>query len=153
MDMSLQVIQKALQPTTKEALDWLDGINQEILKYEQCLVHTRHLIHGGMYARTIILSADTKMVGSIILKPTILVVHGTTSVLSGNDRIELEGYSVLAGESGRKQFFWTHSQVEMTMLVATSAKTVEDAENEVFGEADLLISRRDGSDSCIITGE
>ena len=151
--MSLQVIQKALQPATKEAIDWLDGINQEILKYEQCPVHTRHLIHGGMYARTIVLEPDTKMVGSIITRPTILIVNGRTSVLSGGERVELDGYSVLAGEAGRKQFFWTHSQVEMTMLVATSAKTVEDAENEVFGEADLLISRRDGSDSCIITGE
>jgi hypothetical protein len=153
MVMSLQVIQKALQPATKEALDWLKGVNHEILKYEQCPVHTQHLIHGGMYARTIVLEPDTKMVGSIIIKPTILIVNGRTSVLSGGERIELDGYSVLAGDAGRKQFFWTHSQVEMTMLVATSAKTVEDAENEVFGEADLLISRRDGSDSCIITGE
>ncbi len=134
-------------------MDWLDAVNHEILKYEQCPVHTQHLIHGGMYARTIVLDADTKMVGSIILRPTILIVNGRSSVLSGDGRIELEGYSVLAGESGRKQFFWTHSKVEMTMLVATSAKTVEDAENEVFGEADLLISRREGSDSCIITNE
>lgn len=151
--MSLEVIQKALLPATKEALEWIDGVNQEILKYEQCPVHTRNLIHGGMYARTIALEPNTKMVGSIIIKPTILIVYGRCSVLSGDSRIELDGYSVLAGEAGRKQFFWTHSQVEMTMLVATSAKTVEEAENEVFGEAGLLISRRDGSDSCIITGE
>ena len=151
--MSLQVIQKALQPATREALDWLDDVNREILKYEQCPVHTRHLIHGGMYARTIILEPDTKMVGSLIVRPTILVVNGKCSVLSGGERIELEGYRVLAGTAGRKQFFWTHGKVEMTMLVQTLAKNVEDAENEVFGEASLLISRRDGSDSCIITGE
>lgn len=151
--MSIQVYQNALAPATPEALEWLDAVHEEILKYEQCPVHTRHLIHGGMYARTIILEPDTKMTGSIIIKPTILIVQGRTSVLSGDGRIELEGYSVLAGQSGRKQFFWTHSEVEMTMLVATSAKTVEDAENEVFGESDLLISRREGSDSCIITGE
>lgn len=153
MVMSLQVIQKVLQPATKEALEWLDEVSREIIKYEQCPVHTRHLIHGGMYARTIVLEPDTKMVGSIIARPTILIVHGRSSVLSGDSRIELEGYSVLAGSPGRKQFFWTHSRVDMTMLVATSAKTVEDAENEVFGEADLLISRRHGSESCIITGE
>ena len=151
--MSLQIVQKVLQPATNEALDWLDEVNSEILRYEQCPVHTQHLIHGGMYARTIVLEPDTKMVGSVITRPTILIVNGRASALSGDGRIELVGYSVLAGEAGRKQFFWTHSKVEMTMLVATSAKTVEDAENEVFGEADFLISRREGSESCIITGE
>jgi hypothetical protein len=151
--MSIQVYQNVLAPATSEALEWLDAVHHEILKYEQCPVHTKHLIHGGMYARTILLEPETKMVGSIILRPTILIVHGRTSVLSGDGRIELVGYSVLAGEAGRKQFFWTHSQVEMTMLIRTDAKTVEEAESEVFGEADQLISRREGSDSVMITGE
>lgn len=151
--MSLVVTQQHLLPSTPKALEWLDAVNDEILKYEQCPVHTRHLIHGGIYARTIVLEPNTKMVGSIITRPTILVVQGRTSVLSGEGRIELDGYSVLAGEAGRKQFFWTHSEVEMTMLVRTDARTVEEAEDEVFGEADQLISHREGSESCIITGE
>jgi hypothetical protein len=151
--VSIQVYEKSLAPATPEALEWLDQVHHEILKYEQCPVHTRHLIHGGMYARTIVLEPETAMVGSIILKPTILIIYGRCSVLSGDERIELSGYTELHGHSGRKQFFWTHSEVYMTMLVRTDAKTVEEAENEVFGEADQLISRREGSDSIIITAE
>lgn len=141
--MRLQHAHLSLKPSTPEAIEWLDSVHEEILKYEQCPVHTKHLIHGGMYARTILLKPETKMVGSKINKPTILIVNGSASVLSGKGRIELEGYNVIAGAPGRKQFFWTHSDVEMTMLVATEAKTVEEAEDEVFAEADMLMSRRE----------
>jgi hypothetical protein len=42
----------------------------------------------------------------------------------------------------------------MTMIFPTSAQTVEEAENEIFGEADQLLSRKDGSgDTITITGQ
>jgi hypothetical protein len=42
----------------------------------------------------------------------------------------------------------------MTMIYLTSLRTVEEAEDEVFAEADRLMSRRDGSgDIIVVTGE
>jgi hypothetical protein len=74
--------------------------------------------------------------------------------LIGDQRVELTGYNVIPGCAGRKQFFWTHGPVEMTMIYPTALGTVEEAEDEVFAESDQLMSRRDGSgDTIVVTGE
>jgi hypothetical protein len=107
-----------------------------------------------MYARTIRLQPETKMMGSLIKLATVLIVHGDCSMLIGDQRVELKGYNVIPGCAGRKQFFWTHGPVEMTMIYPTAFSTVEEAEDEVFAEADQLMSRRDGSgDTIVVTGE
>ena len=72
----------------------------------------------------------------------------------GEERIEIVGYNILPGSAGRKQLFLTHSTVEMTMIFPTSAITVEEAENEVFVEADQLVSRKEDSRNFVtVTGE
>lgn len=143
----------SLPPADASTLAQLEQAHNEILKFEQIPVHTEHILHGGMYSRTIRLQPETRMVGSLITKATLLIVSGSCSILAGYRRVELEGYNVLAGCPGRKQLFITHTAVEMTMIFATQAKTVEAAENEVFGEADMLMSRKDASgDTITITG-
>ncbi len=144
----------ALVPPTPAMLEQLAEVNKLILACPQIELATEHLIHGGMYARTIRLQPDTKMMGSLIRLATILIVHGDCSVLIGDERIELTGYSIIPGCAGRKQLFWTHGPVEMTMIFPTSVKTIEDAEDLVFAEADQLMSRRNGSeDQVTITGQ
>ena len=144
----------ALVPPTPAMLEQLAEVNKLILACPQIELATEHLIHGGMYARTIRLQPDTKMMGSLIRLATILIVHGDCSVLIGDERIELTGYSIIPGCAGRKQLFWTHGPVEMTMIFPTSVKTIKDAEDLVFAEADQLMSRRNGSeDQVTITGQ
>jgi hypothetical protein len=121
---------------------------------EQTPLVTEHLIHGGMYARTIRRDFDSVTIGSLINKATILIVNGSCSLLVGDKRMDLTGYNVLAGMPGRKSFSWAHGPVEMTMIFATSARTVEEAENEIFAEAGQLLSRRMGeNDKITITGQ
>lgn len=144
----------ALVPPTPAMLEQLAKVNELILACPQIELATEHLIHGGMYARTIRLQSDTKMMGSLIRLATILIVHGDCSVLIGEERVELTGYNIIPGCAGRKQLFWTHGPVEMTMIFPTSAKTVEEAEDEIFAEADQLMSRKDGrEDQITITGQ
>lgn len=144
----------ALPPASPETLEKLASINDEILRHEQVPIATEHILHGGMYARTIRLQAGIVMMGSLIKRATVLIVNGPTSVLVGDDQAELEGYNVIPGCAGRKQLFVTRGPVEMTMIFPTQAKTVEEAEDEVFAEADGLMSRKDGSsDTITITGE
>jgi hypothetical protein len=132
----------------------LNEINKLILACPQVEIVTEHLIHGGMYARTIRLQPETKMLGSLVQRATVLIVHGDCSVLIGDRRVELTGFNVIPGCAGRKQLFWTHGFVEMTMIFPTSAQTVTEAEDEAFAEADQLISRKDGSrDTVTITGQ
>jgi hypothetical protein len=154
MNALITPITAALVPPSPAMLEQLNEINKIILSYPQTELVTEHLIHGGMYARTIRLVPDTKMMGSLILHATTLVIHGDCSILIGDSRVELTGYNVIPGCAGRKSFFWTHGPVEMTMFYATSAETVTEAEDEIFGEADRLISRKDGSrDMVTITGQ
>lgn len=152
--MTLQTITAGLVPTNPETLEKIAVVHEALLRCDQVDITTEHVLHGGMYSRTIRLAPGIVMVGSLIKLATVLIVNGSTSVLIGDERFDLEGYNVLPGCAGRKQLFVTHGLVEMTMIFPTQAKTVEEAENEVFAEADLLMSRSDGSrDIITITGE
>jgi hypothetical protein len=154
MSFELQADAPALTPASRETLDKLAIVNEGILKFEQIPIATHHILHGGMYARGIRLQPGTVMMGSLIKRATLLIVNGRTSVVSGDTWIELEGYNVLPGRAGRKQLFVTHGQVEMTMVYATQAKTVAEAEDEIFADVDELMSRKDDSrDTFTITGE
>jgi hypothetical protein len=144
----------ALTPASPSTLDQLARIHTLLDACPQTPLATEHLLHGGMYARTIRRDTDSVTIGSLINKATILIVNGPCSLLIGDRRVDLSGYNILAGLPGRKSFSWTHGPVEMTMIFATSARTVEEAENEIFAEVDQLVSRRDNSrDQVTITGE
>jgi hypothetical protein len=142
-----------LEPASQPTLDKIQIVHEALLRVADVEIATEHLLHGGMYARTIRLDAGVVMVGSLIKLATVLIVNGATTLVSGDDRIDLDGYNVLAGCAGRKALFVTRGPVEMTMLFPTQAATVEEAENEVFAEAELLMSRKNGgSDTFRITG-
>lgn len=110
--------------------------------FQQAPLPTEHLLHGGMYARTVRRDLDSVTIGSLITKATILIVNGPCSMLIGDRRVDLTGYSVLAGLPGRKSMSVAHGPVEMTMIFPTNARTIAEAENEIFAEAGLLVSRR-----------
>ncbi len=154
MSTEMQASMVTLAPTSPEMLATLQMVHEELMRYQQIPIATEHVLHGGMYARTIRLEPGVVMEGSLIKRATLLIVNGSTSLIAGDEAMELEGYNVLPGCAGRKQLFVTRGCVEMTMIFPTQAKTVEEAENEVFAEAELLMSRSDGSrDTVTITGE
>ena len=135
-------------PTTIPApsahtLDQLTRLQTLMADLPEVPLPTEHLLHGGMYARTVRRDFDSVTIGSLINKATILIVNGPCSMLIGDKRVDLEGYNVLAGLPGRKSMSVTRGPVEMTMICPTSAVSVEEAENEIFAEADMLVSRRE----------
>lgn len=124
------------------------------LQYPQADIPTQHLIHAGMYARTILVKKGTVITGALIKIPTILIINGSVLVTIGNDAIELVGYHVLPASAYRKQAFLTKEDTYITMVFATTANSVEGAEDEFTDEADSLISRKaDSSNEIVITGE
>jgi hypothetical protein len=121
---------------------------------EQVPITTAHLMHGGMYARTICIPADATLTGALLKVATVLVVHGACTVFIGDDEIHLSGFNVLAGSAGRKSAFHAHTDTHMTMVFPSTAQSVAEAEDQFTDEAALLMSRRDGSrDTITITGE
>jgi hypothetical protein len=144
----------ALVPPSPATLDKLAQALEIIKAQPQVPLATEHLFHGGMYARTIRLIPGEWMIGSRIKLPTVLIVHGNCTVLLGDETVNLSGYNIIPGCAGRQQLFLAHSPVEMTLIFPTSAVTVEEAENEVFADADQLMSRTDASrDTITITGQ
>jgi hypothetical protein len=135
----------SMSPAAIERVRALERIN---LQREQVAIPTRHLIHAGMYARSITMPAGTVLTGALITRATILIVSGDVESNVGR----LTGYNVLAASAHRKQGFLAHEETHITMIFATNATDVESAEAEFTDEADLLFSRR-GENVINITGE
>lgn len=148
--MSLTV-NATLPPTAPDAVCALNDLEGRMLKLPQAPISTHHVLHGGMYARTVRLKPDTVIVGCLYKVPTVLIVNGHAQVFIGDGWAELSGYNVIPASSGRKQVFVALSDVEITMVFATKALSVEEAEAEMTD--DVLLSRTIGENIYTVTGE
>ncbi|WP_231602304.1 hypothetical protein [Herbaspirillum chlorophenolicum] len=141
----------AMAPAAIEKVRRLEALSLE--QCEQVEFPTAHLIHGGMYARTLHMSAGTVLTGALLKIPTVLIVAGDCAVFIGEETIELRGYNVLPGSAGRKQVFLAHTDVDMTMFFPSKAGSVGEAEQEFTDEYEMLMTHRLGGDKTLITGE
>lgn len=139
---------------TDESIDKITRLEQALRELEHEPVTTEHIIHGGMYARTICLKAGVVLVGVLIEVPTILIVNGHIEMHIGEDNIIVDGYKVIPASKRRKQCMITLSDTFLTMVLATSCSTINDVENEFTKDADSLASRLPTAENLIIiTGE
>lgn len=129
------------------------GLESILLELEQVPIKTEHHFHAGLYSRTIRIPAGVMITGALIRIPTLLIVSGHATVYIGGESRELCGYQLLPGQAGRKQVFLAHADTALTMVFASEAKTVEQAEAEFTEETDLLMSRQHGGDLTVITGD
>lgn len=112
-----------------------------------------HVLHGGMYSRTCRLSPGNLIVGVLIKVPTQLVIHGKAHVFTGDKWHTVEGFQVIAASAGRKQVFLALEDTEITMIFATKAKTIREAEERFTDEfAGLQTQCSEGDDIVTITG-
>jgi len=139
---------------SESAIEKVQLVQNAMLKFPQIDLPVHHILHGGMYSRSLVIPAGVAIAGAFIQVPTILVVSGNVTVYANDQAYEIDGYQVLVASAGRKQLFVAHADTNMTMTFATNATTVEDAENEFTSEPDLLASRRhENLNTTIITGE
>lgn len=123
-----------------------------LLENPQTEMVTHHVIHAGMYSRTVRIPAGVVITGAEIKLATLLIVSGHVLVTVGDKTRELVGYHVLPAGAGRKQAFYAKADTDLTMIFATSANTVEEAERQFTDEADRLLSRQ-WENVVVITGE
>lgn len=143
----------ALPATRPDLIEKIAELEKSLIGHEPVEVPTEHLIHGGMYARTVIVPKDMVFTSVLIKRPTVVIVVGSAAVLAGVDWLELEGYNVIPASAGRKQVFVSRSPVIITMLFPTQARTVEEAERQFTDQADELLSRRQNANRVVITNE
>jgi len=144
----------ALPPTPPEVIEKITDAQNKCLEHEQLLIKTDHVIHAGMYIRTITMPPGTALIGTLIKRPTAVITVGSARVLVGEDWADVDGYQVLPASAHRKQIFVSRGPFIITMAFPTSAKTVEEAEAEFTDEIDDLLSRKqEAMNTVTITGE
>jgi hypothetical protein len=150
---SLLIPITTLPATTSEMVEALSAFEDQLIGHEPVDVPTEHVIHAGMYARTIAMPKEMVLTGALIKRATLVIVTGSAAVLVGREWLKLEGYNVIPASAGRKQVFVSYSPVIITMLFPTQARTVEEAEREFTDDADRLLSRRQDANTVLITEE
>lgn len=137
-----------------EVIARVKAFEMQLAELPQVTMETEHVIHGGMYARTIMISAGVAITGALVKVPTMLIVNGHVLVTVGDYTLELVGHHVLPASGHRKQAFYAVKDTYLTMLFATDATSVEQAEDEFTDDAERLMSRHPSAvNQIVITGE
>lgn len=137
------------------AIDQVRRLESAARDLPQVALETHHVLHAGLYARTVRVPAGVVITGALVRIATLLVVDGDVLVhVDDGAPIRLQGHHVLPAAAGRKQAFLAQADTHITMIFASGAASIADAEAEFTDEADILASRRDAeSNRIIITGE
>lgn len=135
-------------------IDCVKQLEEVALTCPQLPATTHHILHGGMYARTMLIPKGAMLTGALIEVATMLVVNGHVEVFIGEESIIVEGYHCFAAAVGRKQAFIAIEDTHLTMVFPTLATTIAEAEDWFTDEAHLLFSRKpDAINIVTITGE
>ncbi len=127
-----------------------------LLRLPQVPIPTEHVLHAGLYARTVTIPAGVVVTGVLVKRATLLIAQGDVVVFVGGGigqaapcedvssagKMRLSGYNVVPAAAGRKQAFLAESEVRLTMVFPTAAATIEAAEAEFTDEVEALASRR-----------
>lgn len=116
-----------------------------VLERAQVDMPVDHFLHGGVYARTVLVPSGVLITGALIKVPTVVIVRGDALIYVGDESHRLTGYAVLPAAAHRKQAIYALEHTHLTMIFPTSAATVEDAEAEFTDEVDKLQSRQEAS--------
>jgi hypothetical protein len=137
------------------ALDKVRQLEERAAAMPQAEIITHHVLHGGVYARSIRIPAGVMITGALVKVATVLIVDGDVLAYIGTDEpLRLTGWQVLPASAGRKQAFVALADTDMTAIFPTRARTVEEAEAEFTDELDILMSRKDpATNAIVITGE
>lgn len=150
-DLDLKPIIGAMSPAAIDKVRLLEGARAAL---PQVPIRTHHLLHAGMYARTVYVPAGLLITGTQIKLATVLIVSGDVLIYVGGDKpLHATGYNVFPARANRKQAFVAQSDMVLTMIFPTEARTVEEAERAFTDEHDLLASHRDGLNEIVVTGE
>ncbi len=127
-------------PSTNDAVAALGDM---LLTLPQTDLSTQHLVHGGMYARTIFIPAGTVLTGALASADNICVVHGDITVTTDDGPKRLTGFNVLAATAGKRRAGVAHADTWWSTLWPTDLTSIHDIEDSLTPEADKLQTRRD----------
>lgn len=132
---------------SRQEIEAVRGLEDHTLATQQQIkLRYQHVLHAGMYSRSVLIPAGRYITGALIKIPTQIIVAGDVIARIGANEVRITGYAVLEAAANRKSVFTAICDSVVTMAFATSAKTVEEAEEEFTDEASRLASRREVSE-------
>lgn len=120
------------------------ALERTLADLPQVDLQTQHLVHGGMYARTIFIPAGTVLTGALTKQDNVCVVFGDITVTTDEGTQRLTGFHVLPAKAGAKRAGIAHGDTWWTTLMTTEHVEVADIEQQMTDEADLLQTNRTG---------
>lgn len=151
-----EVVEKKIfiEEMTNQSIDKIRHMESFMLKMPQVSMKTDHVLHGGVYARTLTVPAGTLMTGVVVKIQTVLIVSGKCKIFNGVGTVDFEGYNVIPANAPRKMTLLAIEETKLTMIFPTDAKTEKESEEMFTDEYSLLVTRKDkNTDVALITGE
>jgi len=149
----LATLGQTLPASSPRAKALVDALEARCLEQPQPRILTHHVLHGGIYTRTMCLPAGHVLTSTLVKIPTTLTVCGDAAVVVGDGEVfRVQGYQVLAACRGRQVAYRAYADTWMSMAFVTKAHTVEEAEAEFTDEPERLMSRF-GENIVVNTGE
>ena len=142
--MSNVLVKTDLKPCTEAQIANLERMGEWLLAGGDVReIDTEHHLHAGVYSRTIRVPAGVSVVGVSIKCPTQLIASGDFTLTDGGVAKRFKGHHVFDGAAHRRAAVVAHEDSSFTMLFATNAKTVEEAEKEFTDEPERLLTHKE----------
>ena len=94
-----------LAPSSLAGIDKVRRLGEVLKALPQIPFITEHLLHAGMYTRTVRLPPDTVCAAVLIKLPTVLIIQGACRVYSDDELIEVTRLQRPAGQRGPQDRF------------------------------------------------
>lgn len=139
---ALQQVRMSIDPMSQEAMDLVEDMNTVLQSHEhQIAISTDHVLHGGVYYRTLMIPAGVFLTGATIRVNTTLIINGKCVFYTDGPPLAIRGSAVVPAFAGRRQAVYAEEATIITMSFATDASTVEEAEEQFTPDARRLGSR------------
>lgn len=126
--------------------DQVRAVEQFLLQLPQTdLQHTHHIVRtplGVMYARQIVVPADTVITGAACKVDHLCTVQGDITVSTDSGVRRITGQDTFTARAGHKRIGIAHSNTVWTTYQIVQSDDLEQIERELTDEADMLLTRR-----------
>jgi hypothetical protein len=123
-------------------IETVRALESMLLQLPQVNIETQHMLHAGMYARTIFIPAGVMATGANLSLDSVGILFGDITVTTDEGTQRLTGFNVLSASKGHKRAGIANSDTWWTTVFRTDATTVDEAEKSITSESDMLLSRK-----------
>lgn len=151
--MELVPQQNRMLAASRHEIETVIEFRKHVLAAPQTPCKYKHLVHGGMYVRTMYVPADQLIAGVKLKAPTLTIIVGNVIVYRESGNLELTGYNVIPGSVGRLTAVYTHTKAAISMFIRTDLKDVAEIQRQTVEEPELLSPLDPEFHEIIVTGE